>query len=100
MTREIKVNYLKHYEYDVSMVWDPDHRKRHKVSRYIGKIVDGKPTRIREIVVINGIYEIGHLELIWSLMSYVIRIIRKTFPDDHMRVLSLALNRVIEFYNN
>ena len=32
------------------MVWDPDHRKRHKVSRYIGKIVDGKPTRIRDDV--------------------------------------------------
>ena len=50
------------------MVWDPDHRKRYKVSRYIGKIVDGKPTRIREIVAVKGIYEIGHLELAWSPM--------------------------------
>ena len=95
MTREIKTINGKQYEYEVSMVWGPDHRKRHKVSRYIGKIVDGKPTRIREIVSVKGIYEIGHLELIWSLMSDVIGTIRKTFPDDHMRILSLALNRVI-----
>ncbi len=95
MTREIKTINGKQYAYEVSMVWDPDHRKRHKVSRYIGKIVDGKPTRIREIVAVKGIYEIGHLELIWSLMSDVIGTIRKTFPDDHMRILALALNRVI-----
>ena len=50
MTSEIKTINGKQYEY--------------KVSRYIGKIVDGKPARIREIVAVKGIYEIGHLELI------------------------------------
>ena len=95
MTREIKTINGKQYAYEVSMVWDPDHKKRHKTSRYLGKIVDGKPTRVREIVAVKGIYEIGHLELVWPLMSDLIGTLRKTFPDDHMRMLSLALNRVI-----
>ncbi|MGP6207081.1 hypothetical protein ACNF42_03485 [Cuniculiplasma sp. SKW3] len=95
MTRKINTINGKEYEYDVSMVWDPDHRKRHKVSRYIGKIVNGKPVRVREFVSLKGIYEIGHLELAWSLMSDVIRTLRKTFPDDHMKILALAFNRVI-----
>ena len=64
MIREIKTINGKQYEYEVSMVRGPDHGKRRKVSRYIGKIVDGKPTRISEIVAVKGIYEIGHLELI------------------------------------
>ena len=46
------------------MVWDPDRRKRHRTSRYLGKTVNGKPTRIRETVAVKGIYEISHLELI------------------------------------
>ena len=42
MTREIKTINGKQYAYEVS--------------RYIRKIVDGKPTRIREIVAVKGIY--------------------------------------------
>ena len=95
MTREIRTINGKRYEYDVLMVWDPDHRKRHKISRYLGRIVDEKPTRIREIFTVKGVYEIGHLELAWSFMPDITETIRKTFPDDHMRILALALNRVI-----
>ena len=79
-------------------MWDTDHKRRHRVSKYIGKAIDGdteNPKRIREIVAVKGIYEIGHLELIWSLMSDVIRTLRKTFSDNHMRIIALALNRVI-----
>ena len=54
--------------------------------------MDGKPTRIREIVAVKGIYEIGHLELIWSLMPDVIGTIRKTFPDDRMLFTCMFLN--------
>ncbi|MCL6090762.1 MAG: hypothetical protein M1393_06965 [Candidatus Thermoplasmatota archaeon] len=82
ITREIKTINGKQYAYEVSMVWDPDHRKRHKTSRYLGKIVDGKTARVREIVAVKGVYEIGHLELAWSLMSDVIGTLRKTFPGD------------------
>ena len=95
MTREIKTIGGKEYAYEVSMVWDLDHKKRHKTSRYLGKVVNGKTTRIREIVAVKGVYEIGHLELVWSVMSDLIGILRKTFPDDHMRILALALNRTI-----
>jgi hypothetical protein len=44
---------------------------------------------------VKGVYEIGHLELAWPLMFDVLGTLRKTFPDDHMRMLALALNRVI-----
>lgn len=69
--------------------------KTSRGSRYIRKIVNGKPIRVREIVAVKGIYEIGHLELVWSLMPDIIENLRKTFPDDHMKILALALNRVI-----
>ena len=98
MTREIKTINGKQYAYDVSMVWDPDHRRRHKVSKYVGKIIDDdvkNPRKVREIIAVKGIYEIGHLELAWSLMPDLVGTLRKTFPDDHMRMLALALNRVI-----
>ena len=95
MTKEIKKINGKEYAYEVSMVWDLDHKKRHKTSRYLGKVVNGKTTRIREIVAVKGVYEIGHLELVWSLMSDLIETLRKTFPDDQKRILALALNRVI-----
>lgn len=89
MAMEIKIINGKQYEYDVPMVWDTDHMKKHKVSRYIVKIVDGIPIRVREIVAGKGIYEIGHLELVWSLMPDIIENLKKTFPDDHMKMLAL-----------
>ena len=98
MTKEIKRVGKYNYVYDSSMVWDADHKRRHKVSRYLGKAINGdteNPRRIREIVAVKSIYEIGHLELAWSIMPDVIGTLRKTFPDDHMRMLALALNRVI-----
>ena len=95
MTKEIKKINGKQYEYEVSMVWDSEHKKRHKVSRYVGKIVDGKPVRVREIVAVKGIYEIGHIELIWSLMSDLIEMLRKTFPDDYMKMIAFFMNRAI-----
>lgn len=95
MTREIKVINGKEYEYEVSMVWDAERKKRHKVSRYVGKIVDGKPVRIRDAVAVKGVYEIGHLELIWKLIPDIIASLRKEFPDDFMRIMALAMNRVI-----
>ena len=95
MTREIKVINGKEYEYEVSMIWDAGHRKRHKVSRYVGKIVDGKTVRIRDVVAVKGVYEIGHLELIWKIIPDIIASLRKEFPDDFMRKMALAMNRVI-----
>ena len=38
-------------------------------ARYVGKIKDGdseNPRKVREIVAIRGIYEIGHLELAYG----------------------------------
>ena len=95
MTREIKVINGKEYEYEVSMVWDSEHKKRHKVSRYMGKIVDGKTVRVRDVVAVKGVYEIGHLELIWKLIPDIIVALRKEFPGDFMRIMALAMNRVI-----
>ena len=77
------------------MVWDPYRRKRHKTFGFLEKIVDRKTARIRDIVAVKGAYEIAHLELAWSLMFDVIGTMRKTFPDDHMRMLDLVLNRII-----
>ncbi len=98
MTREIKTINGKQYAYDVSMVWDSDHKKRHKVSKYVGKIIDDdmeNPKRVREIVAIRGIYEIGHLELVWSLMEDIISPLRREFPDDLMKIIAFAFNRLI-----
>ena len=34
MTREIKTIGKNDYVYESSMIWDPDHKKRRKVSKY------------------------------------------------------------------
>ena len=98
MTREIKTFNGKQYAYDVSMVWDSDHKKRHKTSKYVGKIIDNdvnNPRKVREIVAIRGVHEIGHLELVWSLMEDVISPLRSQFPEDLMKILAMAFNRLI-----
>ncbi|EQD62694.1 hypothetical protein B1A_09442 [mine drainage metagenome] len=80
MTREIKKVGKYDYVYESSMSLDSDHRKRHKVSRYVGKVVNGdvdNPKRVRDIVAIRGIYEIGHLELAWSVMDDITPALRE-----------------------
>ena len=98
MTREIKPIGGYEYVYESSMVWDSEHKKRHKVSRYVGKVIDGdreNPKRVREIVAIRGIYEIGHIELAWSVMDDVISALREEYPDDIMKILAFSFNRLI-----
>ena len=66
--------------------------------RYVGKIIDGdreNPGKVREIVAIRGIYEIGHLELAWSQMEDVISALRNEFPDDLMKIIAFSFNRLI-----
>ncbi len=80
MTKEIKPVGGHEYVYESSMVWDSEHKKRHKVSIYIEKVIDSdreNPKRVREIVAIRGIYEIGHIELAWSVMDDVISALRE-----------------------
>ena len=99
MTREIKPIGGYEYVYESSMVWDSEHKKRHKVSRYVGKVIDGdmeNPKRVREIVAIRGIYEIGHIELAWSGMDDVISALRAEYPDDIMKILAFSFNRLID----
>lgn len=98
MTREIKPIGKYEYVYESSMVWDSEHKKRHKVSRYVGKVINGdkeNPKRVREIVAVRGIYEIGHIELAWSVMDDVISALRGEYPDDLMKILAFAFNRLI-----
>ncbi|MHB8395584.1 MAG: transposase [Thermoplasmataceae archaeon] len=98
MTREIKPIGKYEYVYESSMVWDPEHKKRHKVSKYVGKVINGdkeNPKRVREIVAVRGIYEIGHIELAWFLMDDVISALREEYPDDLMKILAFAFNRLI-----
>lgn len=70
------------------MVWDADHRKRHKVSQYLGKV--------RDIVSIRGIYETGHIELVWSLMEDVISMLREEYPSDLTKIIAFSFNRLID----
>lgn len=80
------------------MVWDSEHMKRHKVSRYVGKVIDGdinNPRKVRDIVSIHGIYEIDHLELVWSLMDDVLSSLREEYPDDFMKIVAFSFNRLI-----
>ncbi|MHB1622733.1 MAG: hypothetical protein ACYCR9_05900, partial [Cuniculiplasma sp.] len=96
MTREIKPIGGYEYVYESSMVWDSEHKKRHKVSKYMGKVMDGdrdNPKRVRDMVSIRGIYEIGHIELAWSVMDDVISALREEYPDDLMKIIAFSLNR-------
>ena len=98
MTKEIKPIGKYEYVYESSMVWDSDHKKRHKVSKYVGKVINGdkeNPKRVRDIVAVRGIYEIGHIELAWSLMDDVISALRGEYPDDLMKILAFSFNRLI-----
>ncbi len=61
MTREIKKVGKYEYVYESSMVWDADHRKKHKVSRYVGEMINGDTKRVRDIVSVKDVYEIGHI---------------------------------------
>ena len=95
MTKEIKLINGKMYEYNVSMAWDANHSRRHKKSMYVGKMVDGKAVRIRDVVAVKGIYEIGHLELVWKVMPDLLDMVRKAFPEDYLKIVALAMNRLI-----
>ena len=46
------------------------------------------PKRVREIVSIHGIYEIGHLELVFSLMKDVLSLLREEYPDPALCALT------------
>jgi hypothetical protein len=99
MTREIKRIGKYEYVYESSMVWDSNHKKRHKVSTYVGKVINNDinhPKKVREIVAIRGIYEIGNLELAWALMDDVISVLREEYPDDLGKILALSFNRLID----
>ena len=98
MTKEIKPVGGHEYVYESSMVWDSEHKKRHKVSKYVGKVINGdkeNPKRVRDIVSVRGIYEIGHIELACSLMDDVISALREEYPDDLMKILAFSFNRLI-----
>jgi hypothetical protein len=98
MTREIKTIGKCDYVYESPMEWDPDPKKRHKVSKYGGKVINGdkeNPMKVREIVAVRGIYEIGHIELAWSLVDDVISLLRKEYPEYFMKILAFSFNRLI-----
>lgn len=80
------------------MVWDSEHGKSHKVSRYVWKVINGdteNPGKVREIVSIHGIYKIDHLELVFSLMKDILSSLREEYPDDYMKIVAFFLNRLI-----
>ena len=98
MTREIKTIGKYDYVYESPMEWDPDPKKWHKISKYVGKVINGdkeNPMKVREIVAIRGIYEIGHIELAWSLVDDVISLLRKEYPEYFMKILAFSFNRLI-----
>lgn len=56
MTKEMKKLGKYEYEYESFMVWDLEHRKRHKGSRYLGKAINEKTRRIRGYSFYKGAY--------------------------------------------
>lgn len=85
-----------HYAYRVTTVWDPKLRKRRKVSRYLGKWVDGRIIRVTERR-LGGVYEFGNIALLWRELeeSGLRKLLEIHFPDLHDELILLAFNRVI-----
>ena len=94
---EIKRIGNNYYAYKSTTVWDKDKKKRRKVSRYLGKYVDGKIVKVREIASIRGVYELGNVSLLWHIIekSGIKSMLQKTFPDEWEEIVLLAFNRVL-----
>ena len=83
------------YAYKVTTVWDKERKKRRKVSKYLGKWVDGKIAKVAERHP-RGVYELGNVALLWTAVkeSGLDRLLEKFFPEDRDEILLLSLNRV------
>ena len=94
---EIKRIGNNYYAYKSTTVWDKEKKKRRKVSRYLGKYVDGKIVKVREIASIRGVYELGNVSLLWHIIekSGIKSMLQKTFPDEWEEIVLLAFNRVL-----
>lgn len=84
------------YAYRVTTVWDKKLRKRRKVSKYLGKWVDGKIVKAAERR-LRGAYELGNVALLWTAIreSGLDKLLQTFFPDRRDEIILLAMNRVI-----
>jgi transposase len=85
------------YAYRATTVWDRKLRKRRKVSKYLGKWVDGKIVKAAERRP-GGVYELGNIALLWSILkeSGLDKLLQKFFPDHRDEIILIAFNRVID----
>lgn len=93
---EIKKIGSNYYAYRVTTIWDKKLRKRKKISRYLGKWVNGKIVRITERR-LGGVYEFGNIALLWRELeeSGLKKLLETHFPDRSDELILLAFNRVI-----
>lgn len=84
------------YAYKVTTVWDKKLRKRRKISKYLGKWVNGKIVKTPERR-LGGIYELGNIALLWTTLveSGLDKLLQTFFPDHRDEIILLAFNRVI-----
>ena len=84
------------YAYRATTVWDRKLRKRRKVSKYLGKWVDGKIVEVAERR-LGGAYELGNVALLWTALreSGLDKLLQTFFPDRQDEIVLLAMNRVI-----
>lgn len=93
---EIKKIGNRSYAYRVTTIWDKERKKRRKISKYLGKWVDGKIVKVADRRP-RGVYELGNIALLWAAVeeSGLDRLLERFFPEDRDEILLLSLNRVI-----
>jgi transposase len=84
------------YAYRATTVWDKKLKKRRKVSKYLGKWLNGKIVKASDRR-LGGVYELGNISLLWTAIveSGLGRLLRTFFPNHHEDIILLAFNRVI-----
>lgn len=93
---EIKRIGNRSYAYRVTTVWDKKLRKRRKISKYLGKWVNGKIVKAAERR-LGGVHELGNVALLWIVLkeSGLDKLLQSFFPNHHDDIVLLAFNRVI-----
>lgn len=83
------------YAYEVTTVWDRNEKKRKKVSKYLGKWVQGK-IEGKKSPHPKNVYELGNISLLWVALreSGLARLLQMFFPDYYNEIVLLSFSKI------
>ena len=86
---EVKYTGSGYYLYQVTSVWDPERRKRRKISKYIGRVnEDGEVMENRRTV-----HEYGNSRLLLTIAKELEPPLRSYFPSHYRDIMAMGMLR-------